>query len=271
MQRPPEECIIAARRSFEWTDAEKRVLNPEQMRIVDAKRQEDSVGYRDLQQLFNLTGQNQVRIILERTFRGFRYEKGCNWKMGALSDVDASELLVTLYERAQEFNCCKIHEVIVEVQRLQSERQVRGQWLAWICNCDTIAESIGKPQPLPDHRWLIDFCASRGLVIRCAQSIDRIRIQCCTSTIVSDFFTRNRQFLSRDPHLLFNLDETSACFTRSMKVVLPNENVPFTHAAEIAGHMTCVACFNAVGWSAKLFFILSKCLTMPEELKHLMD
>ena len=88
----------------------------------------------------------------------------------------------------------------------------------------------------------------------------------CTSAVVADFMERNSAFLSRDQHLVFNVDETSACFTRRFKVVLPEDCAPFTEAPEVNGHVICVLCCNAAGWYTKPFFILQNLQNLPVEL-----
>ena len=71
-----------------------------------------------------------------------------------------------------------------------------------------------------------------------------------------------------NPHLIYNVDETSCCCNKKGKIVIPEgKYFPFVGDEQAIGHITAVFCVNAVGEAIKPLLILPSLLNLPSELK----
>ena len=238
MDLPRAEDIQEARDDFSWTQDELEVFSYLQRTTAEWKIR--GASYQVSQEHFGLNLQQQVYNVLSRTFAVFYWDRQCTWHRGYLSDVDAHHLIGQLRDRAGDLNCVFTHEVLMLIEDLQADRIRRSRLLAALCGCDRIMAELPIAFPKPCTRWLTEFCQSHNLRIRNAQTLEAARRAACTVETVNNFFRENRRFLDRDPHLLFNVDETSACFTRTFKAVVPDDFFPLTEAPHSLGNMTAV-------------------------------
>ena len=75
-------------------------------------------------------------------------------------------------------------------------------------------------------------------------------------------FNRNYHFLRRDPPTPLKIDETPACFTRSLRVVITDDMCPLVTAQHEYSYVTGVFCANAIGFSIRPMVIV-------EDIVHL--
>ena len=74
----------------------------------------------------------------------------------------------------------------------------------------------------PDETWLKKFCASIGISVKRSQELEAVRRSHCDVAAITSFFDKNSKMLDRDPHLIFNMDETMISSKRKFKVLIKN-------------------------------------------------
>ena len=114
----------------------------------------------------------------------------------------------------------------------------------------------------PDETWLKKFCASIGISVKRSQELEAVRRSHCDVAAITSFFDKNSKMLDRDPHLIFNMDETMISSKRKFKVLIKNGKKPYVTTPSKFPHVTACICFNAAGYKLKPFLIFPNKATL---------
>lgn len=170
------------------------------------------------------------------------------------------------------FKTCEAYNLAYE---LKYQRYQRALELAKIIKLDFakarhIKKMINKLYPsMPCSSWLNHMCGQNGITIKTPQTLEAARKKYCHINAIRAFFTKHEHLLKRDPHLLWNADETSAASSRKYKVLINTPNVsPITVMRPLEPHITGIFPYNAAGHQFDPFIILHDLINLPEELKN---
>lgn len=182
--------------------------------------------YKSLRKEFQLSNENIIARILEKTVLGIKWSPGIiQGRPSVLSDVDARLFAEEVDNVVLDINClatCTAREIAAQ---LNKNRMKRARYILQKANCMKLASSINS-EVCKDDTWLKKFCSKRGIRVTSSQELEAARRAHCDVRAISVFFDEFGALLDRDHRLIFNMDETMISSKKEVQSSFQDRKAP---------------------------------------------
>ena len=187
-----------------------------------------------------------------------------------LSDLDTVKFIEIVHERENDINCLSTCQAQKIALNLQNERAEKAFELLNMCKCPTLAAKVKVVFNI-DLKWLENMTERHNLNIVPKSDLETMRRIACGKVSIEEFFTKHSHLFTRDPRLIFNMDETSVSANKKFKVVVSKGRIPLSETDPLYPHMTACVTVSAGGYVMKPMLILKnkKSLKGLEEVSNL--
>ena len=257
-------------RSFPISSEELDIFTPLQRDVLLGKF---GHTYEELINMFEeLSTPKQIKTILSRTLRGFKWSPGEKGRMGIVGDVQMERFKNEVRNAADHNHAITMFEAISILEQIQGDYLWLSYQRAMKMGCPKLAQDLLLDmEPVLTPQWFTNILKKWNIQVKSANDLEETRNKYCHSRVIQQFYNNLIQNLPKNGDLLFNADETASTFSEKGKVLVPDGRFPVRYGSTINAHYTTICCFNAAG--SKIlppFIILPKLRKIPDELKTFM-
>jgi hypothetical protein len=232
------------------------LLSPIQFEII-VNRSSDSFTWtwERIATHYQLSGPSVLVHAFLRTACGRFWVPGqSGGRDGYLSDLDIIKFRQEAVARAHDLRCITVHDAITIAASLNRERLHRAAAILKMCNLCLHPHLITEAQPT--RSTIAEIVKICDLRIVNSQQLESARRWSCSFNAIADFFTRFSLLFQRDPHLIFNADETMLSGLKRFRVLAEKQRLPLVTAETKLPHLTAMCTISATGTTFKPFVIL---------------